>query len=753
MWLIDLDKNRIVSPRHGDPIPELPEPEHTILRNHLNQALASLSSSPQPVKNFESFFSHQHQSKEEILQSFNPLIYGNDVDSVDVATRITMVQFLTSKNILGGFNEHTRILRLYPRPVVAFQYNSFIRSRPIKSNFIIKMGRSQAVEYLAEWSLCPSNVAYLRIQTGIFDPSLIGDKPKWYCRYLAPIQFKTYEEKSTLAAAIQYLKQEQAKLKSDTTDCPTDDSNQDDDDDYYSSSSSSNSLVNHAEDDSKETSGHVYYSPDGKLLGMFPKNQANTMCVDVVAVYSPPLNCERSPSVASSKEDTSPITSSASSASINSAAEEEEEEEEAALTDHDLNNLELKLPKTPRPFRQIESKSSNATPVSKNFPKLPFDSLTSSSNSSVNSSTNDLASRRGVDKVRTSSQSSSSTITERSLNKLKEIKKSINNISTQSQKSSFSLISQLSDDLTNKTKNMAKTNKRLASLIGDEQPELSGSQSNSSLRDKNNNTVSSPASCLETYQPAIPESDSMNLPPQTSQSQEVSELSSENLQFLNDVISSVLEGQGVGYFKNNKIKRLMEDENNRNFVLSRLNSQLDKKLANDEEHIEDVKIGRAVFKGMAKLLQLIVQGLEQTYANNGLGGMASAFQLLEIAHTHYWLHSEELASTKSTVVNAAAAAASNHHDGSMSPMSEHSNSPFDSKENINSLNSSAITSATNNNNSNNAGSMSTTSSVYSLASKSKHSISGEQQFQIQSTSSIVAQLGKMLICVRLVIKF
>lgn len=47
-------------------------------------------------------------------------------------------------------------------------------------------------------------MAYLRIQTGIFDPSLIGDKPKWYCRYLAPVQFKTYEDKSTLAAAIQF---------------------------------------------------------------------------------------------------------------------------------------------------------------------------------------------------------------------------------------------------------------------------------------------------------------------------------------------------------------------------------------------------------------------------------------------------------------------------------------------------------------------------------------------------------------------
>lgn len=114
--------------------------------------LSSLSSSPQPVKNFESFFNQQSianmSSKDHldmISKSFNPLMYGNDVDSVDVATRITMVQFLTSKNILGNFSEHTRTLRLYPRPVVAFQYNSFIRSRPIKSNFIIKLGRSQVL--------------------------------------------------------------------------------------------------------------------------------------------------------------------------------------------------------------------------------------------------------------------------------------------------------------------------------------------------------------------------------------------------------------------------------------------------------------------------------------------------------------------------------------------------------------------------------------------------------------------------------
>lgn len=35
-------------------------------------------------------------------------------------------------------------------------------------------------------------------------------------------------------------------------------------------------------------------------------------------------------------------------------------------------------------------------------------------------------------------------------------------------------------------------------------------------------------------------------------------------------------------------------------------------------------------------MQAIVHGLEVTYSNYGLGGMASAFQLCEIIHTHYW---------------------------------------------------------------------------------------------------------------------
>lgn len=47
-------------------------------------------------------------------------------------------------------------------------------------------------------------------------------------------------------------------------------------------------------------------------------------------------------------------------------------------------------------------------------------------------------------------------------------------------------------------------------------------------------------------------------------------------------------------------------------------------------------VTRPVWKGMLKMMQAVTAGLEQTYVNHGSGGMASSFQLLEIAHTHYW---------------------------------------------------------------------------------------------------------------------
>lgn len=36
------------------------------------------------------------------------------------------------------------------------------------------------------------------------------------------------------------------------------------------------------------------------------------------------------------------------------------------------------------------------------------------------------------------------------------------------------------------------------------------------------------------------------------------------------------------------------------------------------------------------MVKALILGLENTYQNHGIGGMASAFMVLEIIHTHYW---------------------------------------------------------------------------------------------------------------------
>lgn len=53
------------------------------------------------------------------------------------------------------------------------------------------------------------------------------------------------------------------------------------------------------------------------------------------------------------------------------------------------------------------------------------------------------------------------------------------------------------------------------------------------------------------------------------------------------MVNQVLEGEGVGWLKLNRLKKLMEDESYRNFVLSKLNKTLDRKIAPDD-HIDDV---------------------------------------------------------------------------------------------------------------------------------------------------------------------
>ena len=110
---------------------------------------------------------------------------------------------------------------------------------------------------------------------------------------------------------------------------------------------------------------------------------------------------------------------------------------------------------------------------------------------------------------------------------------------------------------------------------------------------------------------------------------------SENQQFLKEVVNMVLKGEGVGWLKLTRVKKLVEDENYRNFIIFSLNKSLERKVGPDD-HLEDVCLNRAIWKGILKLCGAMIHGLEQSYLHNGLGGMASSFSVLEIAHTHFW---------------------------------------------------------------------------------------------------------------------
>ncbi len=71
---------------------------------------------------------------------------------------------------------------------------------------------------------------------------------------------------------------------------------------------------------------------------------------------------------------------------------------------------------------------------------------------------------------------------------------------------------------------------------------------------------------------------------------------SENQQFLKEVVQNVLDGQGVGWLNMKKVRRLLENEQLRVFVLSKLNRAIQSEEDARQEIIRDVV--RDVFERM-----------------------------------------------------------------------------------------------------------------------------------------------------------
>ncbi|CAH0628860.1 unnamed protein product [Chrysodeixis includens] len=812
IWLVDLDATKLICPSGTDQdLPPLPEPEGSVLKNHLKQALNSLTSTtaeqaaaplmpsrrdsvggatlkvqqasyrggdgaqsaphstPEsrrvsisgsgaasaghtPQRHSLASPHHSHSQP----QPFNPLIYGNDVDSVDVATRVAMVRFFNSQNILANFMEHTRTLRLYPRPVVAFQINSFLRSRPRTTSFLNKFARTQAVEFLAEWSLTPCNVAFLRVQTGVFDPRQVGDKSKWFAEQLQPIRFAVWDDGSSLNGALRQLQRQENQ--------PTDESGSDSEA-AESTSSSYSSLSDFVSEmaSSDLSPGNQQHVIGETYSAVVQVPMTLSSSLDPKTVYSPPSSLlfgnEEEVVVAKDqgRESTSP-SPSASSSDHSDLSDDEAPEAGAVESSDAAHAPPVKKSDTDSgSFGRESDSNSTTTPKTVVSRQRAADSAsTSDSDRALTPSHHSLPTHHSQAKSTSSGvsrQASQSSLLEQFAAQAKELVRETTRQSSQegllahmdkftlhakkaaeeasksmheasksaleASKTATAVSKNTFEDLTYVGKStlgdLTKSAKEVAAkkglLIKGESQDSNGSASarrdSTALQTTNlltathrdffsnissdlNGLAASTSSMFSDFfgskgkQPkggesprsmggsgvsgsgassagsSTPLSASFgpfsggarglvarsplvrHAPPQPppAPSHARPSANSENQAFLNDLVQHVLEGEGVGWLKLNRLKKLMEDESYRNMVLSKLNRNFTRKTTPNDK-VDDVFVSKPVWKGMLKVLQAVVHGLEHTYSNFGLGGMASVFQLAEMAHTHYW--SKEIA--------------------------------------------------------------------------------------------------------------
>uniref|UniRef100_A0A673WTZ6 MAP kinase-activating death domain protein n=1 Tax=Salmo trutta TaxID=8032 RepID=A0A673WTZ6_SALTR len=649
VWLVDLDCNKVKAPTNAEHLPPLPEPESTELKKHLKQALASMSLNTQPILNLEKFQEGQElpllppgQNKASPSSTeFNPLIYGNDVDSVDVATRVAMVRFFNSPNVLQGFQMHTRTLRLFPRPVVAFQATSFLASRPRRSGFAEKLSHTQAVEYYGEWALNPTNLAFQRIHNNVYDPSLIGDKGKWYAHQLQPVFYRVYDGSSQLAEAMSGPLEDEAN-DSD----PTDDS--DSEAGYDDSSSSYSSLGD-------LVSEMIKCDIQGDTPNLDPPTHAALGDASEVEFQDfqefkggdGPLPQEKAlpeggdgapePPDGQALRSSSSTTASSSPSTVIQGVNIAEPVEMEALASAALQNPVPGLGAPPFSRPPLD-----AAPVGPANKKGEYDNPYFEPQYGFPAEEDPEAEDQEETYTPRFNQNLNGNKVQRPLrpSSLKLPGESDGEGDSRNSSPNSTISNNSSDGfggLMSFASNLYKNHGTSFSLSNLSVPNKAG------LREKaagagpfpnlKGGSRGPPRALVDQKSSVIKHSPTVKRESPSPQGR--ANNTSENQQFLKEVVQSVLEGQGVGWLNMKKVRRLLENEQLRVFVLSKLNRAVQSEEDVRQEVIRDVEISRKVYKGMLDILKCTVSSLEHSYTNAGLGGMASVFVLLEIARTHY----------------------------------------------------------------------------------------------------------------------
>uniref|UniRef100_A0A3Q3GT97 MAP kinase-activating death domain protein n=1 Tax=Labrus bergylta TaxID=56723 RepID=A0A3Q3GT97_9LABR len=495
---------------------------------------------------------------------------------------VAMVRFFNSPNVLQGFQMHTRTLRLFPRPVVAFQASSFLVSRPRRSCFADKLSHTQAVEYYGEWALNPSNLAFQRIHNNVFDPSLIGDKPKWYAHQLQPVVYRVYDGSSQLVEAMAGPLEDEGN-ESDPTDSGSDSEAYDDSSSSYSSLGD---LVSEMIQGDIQGDTPSLDPPTHAALGDASEVEFNDFedFREGHGSGQSSIDGPAEPSDGQPLRSSSSTTASSSPSTIIQGVNHGEVPEIEASASAALQNPVPALGSQPFLRPAVDSGLAEQRPLRPSSLRLPGesdgegDSRNSSPNSTISNSSND------------------------GLGGLMSFASNL----YKNHGTSFSL------------SNLALPNKAAREKTTPF-PSLKGARAPRALVDQKSSVIKhSPTVKRESPSP-----------------QGRVNNTSENQQFLKEVVQSVLDGQGVGWLNMKKVRRLLENEQLRVFVLSKLNRAIQSEEDARQEIIRDVEVSRKVYKGMLDILKCTVSSLEHSYTNAGLGGMASVFSLLEIARTHY----------------------------------------------------------------------------------------------------------------------
>ncbi|KAI3421210.1 hypothetical protein GPALN_014838 [Globodera pallida] len=562
--LVDLDTNEICPPT--DPtvhIPQMPQPEANNLKEEFLRALG--------------------RQKCDNTGAEGPL--NIDGDKIDVACRVAMIHFYNGPNVFANFSEHTRTIRLYPRPVVALQVDSFLRSRPQQSEFTMELCKTQAVEYFAECSLCPANEAYVRVQAGVTEAAQIGDKAQWFTDTLMPVSFNAYPYGSSLAEAIFLARIESSQQLLDRTD-----SVGDGDDADYPTTATPSDLESVGSADAGGWSPFGSRSPLNLDISK-PISDANDF-------FRAPHQLQLPKSESGLSVDSSELSSGRSSpySTVDSEADF------ARLAD----NLALKR------NAKGDFTFNHHTPIDE-------DSATICEESG----------ERTLQRVSICSESDQSNLHPKQRPMVGQgerlgtalfarplLMDALNGYAERGQ----GVFSQMMRKTAPKAQALKAKAKPLAEAVG------------------NRMEASKVGQLIQQHRPIPIHVEKVEKEDRDSAT--TAQQQRKNQQHIIEICEQVIAGQGIGVFTLPKVKRMLEDESMRELVCSKLNLGLEVRYAEDE-FIQDVQLSRAQYKGYLKLLQACVSGLDASFHTPGSNGLASLFHVMEIAHTHFWTHQLE----------------------------------------------------------------------------------------------------------------